>query len=196
MFCGEFGLGLVQEQRSRAQCYGRHQEAQCYSPSPAGKTDLLQHVSQYNLPNYNLPTGKLVILLVFPCFLFSRELFFKYWEIEYWPIFGGAECLEHPLESVWTNSSKSQSSTFQPPFLYSSIREYCTKAFWRGSSWHPDGLFFQLSSSGDGLPFPSERPDDFYYKWTKTLRQDMHYISMAALAGVKDPDKSLRIIEL
>lgn len=121
MFCGEFGLGLVQEQRSRAQCYGRHQEAQCYSPSPAGKTDLLQHVSQYNLPNCNLPTGKLVILLVFPCFLFSRELFLNTGRLNIGPF------LE--VLSAWSTLWNQCEQTVQHPNLPLFSPLFCTVPF-------------------------------------------------------------------
>lgn len=141
----------------------------------------------------------------FPVFFSQENSFFscyyKNWENGSWPVFRGTECLQHHLEPE--RAAKQLNSTenlpvFRPPFLHSSAREHCTKdSFWWGSSWHPHKLYFPLSPSRDGLHLPSERGQMIFITnepkpWVRTCIT----FSMTALAGAKDPDKNLEIIEL
>lgn len=67
---------------------------------------------------YNLPTGKLVILLVFPCFLFSRELFLNTGRLNIGPF------LE--VLSAWSTLWNQCEQTVQHPNLPLFSPLFCT----------------------------------------------------------------------
>lgn len=118
----EFGLGLCEGTEPCASW--DTPAARCFFPLQLESQNYCSMLSNFS---YNLPTGEAEIsLLVFPCFLFSREQFFscyyKSWENESWLVFRGTECLQHHLEPVW--AAKQLNSTENLPLFRPS--PFCT----------------------------------------------------------------------